>query len=280
MHGRALAATALLPLLLLSACGDGGDDTQSRSEVIQKANAICRQATTQAKAYTADRSAPQGQVQVRAALQEDVDIANATVKRLEALKPAEEQKADFERFVSGLQGIAAGDAQFVKAIDDGSAIKQASDDAVAAAGKSKQGAQAYGLDDCPAQTVSSEFGAKQKAAAVAIAAASDPIGAWTGRVTQFGPGSKTYHYRVLMTIRDVNTIGKKSGLIGYPSFPCAGYIQLTGRSRNRFIFREHIDSNQDKCPSGGRITTIVDSGTMEWRWVRNGLVVNGTLKRR
>lgn len=158
--------------------------------------------------------------------------------------------------------------------------KEASAAAVESAGKAKKGADAYGLDDCPYQTVSVQFLQKDKAAAEKVAAAQDPIGSWSGTVTQFGPGSKRAHYRVFMTIRNVNTVGARAGAIDYPAFPCGGNLQLVSRRGNRFTFLEHITSHPNTCPSGGHISSTVNSGTMAWRWVRKDIVVTGTLRRR
>ncbi len=281
MSLRALAGMALLPALFLAGCGGGGDKTQSRSEVIQKANAICRQATADARAYTTGRASPEGAVQVRAALQKDVDIAKATVTKLDALDPAEEQKADFDHYVSGVKAIADGNQRFIQAIGNGdtAGVKAGSDAAVQGAAQAKKGADAYGLDDCPAQTVSALFAQQQKDKAQSIAAAQDPIGSWSGRVTQFGPGSRRAHYRAFMTVRDVNTLGARAGTVNYPAFPCAGDIRLVARRANRFTFLEHITAHPATCPSGGRISTAVNSGTMAWRWVRKDIVVLGTLHR-
>lgn len=280
MRNGAFTALALLSLLL-AACG-GGAKTQSRSDVVTAADTICRQADREVRSYTAGRAGPVGSVQVRAALQKDVDVADAAVRKLRQLDPAEEQRADFERFVSGLDGIAVGDRRFIKAIrdNDKAGIAAGSAAAVSAAGKAKKGADAYGLGDCPYEPVSVRFSRQAKAAAERVAAAQDPIGAWTGKVTQFGPGSKRYHYRAIMTVRNVNTVGAPAGAISYPSFPCAGDLRLTGRHANRFVFLEHITSHPKTCPSGGRITSTVRSGSMEWRWVRRNIVVLGTLTRR
>ena len=267
--------------LILAGCG-GGDKQQSRSDVITAANAICRQAAAQTQSYTTGRSAPDGDVQVRAALQKEVDIADAAVKQLEALDPTEEQKADFVRFVNGVRGIATGDREFITAIanQDKPAVAKGSAAAVDALSKAKKGADAYGLDDCPYPPISARFGNQSRAAAERVAAAQDPIGSWSGPVTQYGPGSKRYHYRAIMTVRNVNTVGARAGSIRYPSFPCGGVLQLTRRHANRFVFIEHITSNPKTCPSGGRITSTVRSGTMEWRWVRKTIVVLGNLERR
>jgi hypothetical protein len=279
---KATFTTLALLALPLAACGGGGAKTQSRADVVPKANAICRQAGAQAKSYAADRPGPVGSVQVRAALQKDVDIASAAARQLRALDPAEEQKADFDRFVAGVEGIAAGDRRFIRGIHDNdhAGIAAGSAAAVAAAARAKKGADAYGLDDCPYEPVSVRFSRQAKAAALRVAAAQDPIGRWTGRVTQFGPGSKRYHYGAIMTVRNVNTVGALAGAISYPSFPCAGELRLTGRRANRFAFLEHITAHATSCPSGGRITSTVSSGRMAWRWVRKDIVVLGTLTRR
>lgn len=120
---------------------------------------------------------------------------------------------------------------------------------------------------------------KTEALAKQIAASRDPIGSWSGKVTQVGANGKRYHYTALMTVRDVNTVGARAGTIRYPAFPCGGTLTLLAQSKNRFVFRENITAGRQRCPTGGQITSIVTSGRMAWHWARANLTVDGTLIR-
>jgi hypothetical protein len=274
---RWLLALAVTPLVTLAACGSG-DKGQSRSDMIANANGVCDRAERKSEDYARERSSPQGQDQVRAALEADIRIADQAAKELDALDPGAEQKADFERYVAALRGMSAGNREFVQAIgsNDSAGLRDARLHTVEQTGRAKRAAVAYGLDACPYKNVAVQFAN----AADAQKANRDPLGTWSGNVIQYGPGEHRSRYRTVMTVRDVSVAGGPAGSIDYPSFPCAGDLQFQGSKGNRYSFRERITSNAKKCTTGGRITATVAGERMGWRWVRGGVEVLGTLRRR
>jgi hypothetical protein len=274
LRTRALLALALLAAPV-AACG--GDDGQSRSEVIEQANAICDRASERAGRYAKDRSPPRGEAQVRAALAADVRIADRAVRELRDLDPGEEKRADFDRLVSGLRGISEGNRAFIRAIDERGDVGAANDQTLAAARRAKKAADAYGLDACPYETVSVKFGEAQEEA---VAEEQDPLGTWSGTVVQYGPGRSRPGYPAVMQIRDVSAPGAPAGSIEYPTYPCGGDLRLLRSRANRYVFRERITSNRGRCTTGGRITSTVIGDRMSWRWVRGRVEVLGTLRRR
>jgi hypothetical protein len=298
---RCALATTALAALLLTGCGSGGGGSSgaatkqpappagpTQAQIVAAADAICGQADVAAQSFTSGRPAPSTLPQVLLAVTTDRDIADAAVAKLARLTPPAAHRAAFEQFVSGIRGLSAGDAQFLAGLTEinKTVESQGAAAAATAAATAAQGADAYGLIGCPFTTVAEKFRARTQAtehrnriAAEKVAAAQDPIGAWSGRVTQYGPGPKRYHYAADMVVRDVNRIGARAGSIAYPAFPCGGYLQLAHRHANRFVFVEHITQHPHACPSGGRITSTVHSGTMHWHWERRNLVVRGTLER-
>jgi hypothetical protein len=94
LRTRALLALAALLAASVAACGgDGGGS----SDVVDQANAICDRAGERAGRYAEDRSPPQGEAQVRAALAADVAIAERALRELAELDPPDDKKADFDR---------------------------------------------------------------------------------------------------------------------------------------------------------------------------------------
>jgi hypothetical protein len=303
---RCALAISTFAALLLTACGGGAtrhapqpasatpapasaQAGPTQAQIAAAADAICGQADIAAQNFVVSRSAPSTLTQVLLAVSTDRDIADAAVAKLTRLHPPPVDRVAFEQFVSAIRGLGAGDAQFLAGLTEvDKTVENQGAAAVATAGAAAtRGADAYGLRGCPFDTIAQRFLTQTRAAqlrkrdaAEKVAAARDPVGTWTGDVTQNGPGNKRYHYGADMIVRDVNRIGARAGSIAYPAFPCSGYLQLAGRHANRFVFVEHITQHPHTCPSGGRITSTIHSGTMHWHWERRGLVVKGTLTRR
>lgn len=279
----ACLVTATVSVLLLAACGsESKDSTLSRAEAVKEANAICREATTAITAYVADTAAPSGDAATIAALEQDVNTANTMSKKLDALRLPDEQRADFDRFTQGVRDFAESNGTFITAIKgkDRRGVVVGSDGAVKAGKLAEDAAKAYGLTDCPPPTTATAFANKDKAPAPEEAPAVDPIGSWSGTVTQVNADGKRYRYEAFMTVTGVSDVGAVSGTVRYPSFPCSGNIIYLRSDGDRFFFRERITAREDKCPSGGRIRATVSGDQMAWRWLRGTIKVAGILKRR
>ena len=145
------------------------------------------------------------------------------------------------------------------------------------------------MTDCPYSTVAvffarkSDQGGGSDSGTTDTSASGDIIGDWIGRVTQYGPGNKTYRYNVHMNINQLEP-GAVAGTIRYPSFPCTGSLQLSRQSGDRYVFKERITSGASRCTAGGTIVTTVTGERLSWRWVGKvggeAVEVLGSLQRR
>ena len=106
----------------------------------------------------------------------------------------------------------------------------------------------------------------------------DPVGLWSGRVTQHGPGAYKTSYDVLMKV-----VGRRPGdivgRIGYAPLNCAGELALISVHGASYVYRERILVGRKQCTSGGTIYTTVSGNSMSWRWVAGGVTVRGVLGR-
>lgn len=291
MTGKRIATVALglLCLLGLTACG-GGDSGDSKAEVVTKANEICSQAEQQSRAYTEDHDQPQSPEQVNAALAEDARITKQVADKLDELDPPEDGKENFDTFVASQQKSAALYDQQVNAskTGDDKEFLNSSEQLLDKTDDAKKSAEAYGLTDCPYSTVAAFYGGQSEdggggSDTSADTGAEATIGRWIGRVTQYGPGDKTYRYTVHMNVNQMQQ-GAIAGTIRYPSFPCSGQLQLQRQSGDRSVFRERITSNIKECTAGGTIVTTANGDRLSWRWVgkneAKSVEVLGSLQRR
>ena len=287
---RRAKAIGLLSLLIaaltLIACG--GSSTLSKSDTIKKAGVICRQATDQAKQYALGRSIPTNPEEIDGAITKDIGIAGQANSALKKLKPGSDGRANFDLFVSAQE-------QIVKANTDQLAAAKAGDreqfqssvqDLLSATGNSNKAAKAYGIPGCPYDPVSVQVGRKvlasKNAAGSQTAAGSsgDAVGLWIGRVTQYGPGSNTQSYPVIMIVKGDSPTGAIVGGIRYPSLACGGQLQLSRFQGASYVYREHIISGRKQCADGGTILANVSGNSMSWHWVARGVEVLGVLARR
>ena len=283
------AALSLLCLLGLAACG-GGDSGDSKSEVVTKANEICSQAEQQSRAYSEDHDQPQSPEQVNAALTEDAKITKQAADKLDAAEPARGRQGELRH----LRGLTAKERRSLRPAGQRleerrrQAFLDSSDQLLDKTDDAKKSADAYGLTDCPYSTVAAFYGGQSNDGGGGTDTSADTggeatIGNWIGRVTQYGPGNKTYRYNVHMNINQMQEAAI-AGTIRYPSFPCSGQLQLQRQSGDRSVFRERITSNIKECTAGGTIVTTANGDRLSWRWVGKNAAKNvevlGSLQRR
>lgn len=273
-----LLVVAMLCVAGLAACG-GGDDGNSKSEVVTKANEICSSAEQQARAYADDRDPPQSPEEVNAALSEDARIAQEASDKLDELEPPDEDKESFDTFVVSEQKSAGLYKTQVEASKSGNneQFLTSSEELLDKTDDAKKSAEAYGLTDCPYRPVAVFFaresdsgnqdsGTTDNSDASGESNSDATLGQWIGRVTQYGPGNKTYRYNVHMNINQLKP-GAVAGTIRYPDIPCTGQLQLSRQSGDRSVFKERITGGTSRCDVAGTIVTTVSGERLSWRWV-------------
>lgn len=83
-------------------------------------------------------------------------------------------------------------------------------------------------------------------------------GEWVGEATQMNNNS---HWHISMSL-NANKL-----LIRYPTLNCSGYLEFLEEKNNRFIFREHITENKNRCTDKGTIhLKKVTNNKLDWEY--------------
>jgi hypothetical protein len=115
---RVHAAAAVLPVLLVAACGGG----LSKAELVAKGDAICKRINTR----MAKEPDPKTTADLQRLAKRTVELSDPAIEDMEKLEPPGELEADFKKFVASLKdqrdltkqlGAAAGEDDTAKVQD-------------------------------------------------------------------------------------------------------------------------------------------------------------------
>jgi cytochrome c556 len=94
---RAGAAILALALVTAAGCGDDDGGGLSKSELVAKADAICK------KSNPPDQKTPKNAAQAKKAAQDQVDYRQPIQAELSKLDPSDQVKGDFDKFQAATQ---------------------------------------------------------------------------------------------------------------------------------------------------------------------------------
>jgi hypothetical protein len=108
---RAGAAVLTVALVAAAGCGGDGDDGLSKSELVARADAICK------RTEPPEQKPGKNAAQAKKAAQAQVDYREPIQTDLSKLEPSDEVKADFDKFQSATQKAIDAFKQQVAAAD-------------------------------------------------------------------------------------------------------------------------------------------------------------------
>ncbi len=296
-------ATLTIVALAIMGCGSGGDDSQSPDELASSAGDICQQAEQRADAFADDwefgapRDAATAEYYIeqqrRVLLDADAKLIGETVKRLDALKPDDDARADMKEFLNAqrdysdqiqdladFQGRVAAERDYDtrelrKRFGD-SYVADVDRARVAAVRASRKTLGGMAGKRCPPRPPSE---AVFTFPTVEQAYMSRLRGIYEGTLRQFGPGKVHSHFFTRLRLTRL-VRGRRGGYIDYPTFPCSGDWVFGGLKGRRFHYKETITQGQDECASG-KVSIRVVGDHLDFRWRSDGGTIDvvGTLTR-
>ena len=303
-RGKTIIVVTLATAALAGAgCGSGDDGQQSVDELATSAGDICQQGEKRADAFAEDwdfgapRDAATAEFYIeqqrQVLLSADARLLGATVKRLEALKPDDDARADMKEFLSAQRDY-SDQAQDLADFQDRVAAERdydarelrkkfgdayvadrdrARDEAVRTARKTLGGKAGKRCPPRPPSEAVFTFPTVEQAYMSRLR------GIYEGTLRQFGPGKvRSSFFTSLQLTRLVR--GRVGGFVNYPSFPCSGDWVFGGLKGRRFHYKEKITEGREDCASGKASIRVVGDN-LDFRWRSDGGTIDvvGTLTR-
>jgi hypothetical protein len=142
----AIAALAGVLILLVAACGGGGDARLSEEEFQSQANAICAKYQKQLD----ELGTPSSLDEIPELVDQALAILNKEVDEIDALNPPQELQSDVDKLLAATDRTraAADDLSTAATSGDQAAVQQALDEGNAATKEADDLASSLGLDEC------------------------------------------------------------------------------------------------------------------------------------
>ena len=145
MRGAVAASVGVL-VLLVTACGGGGDARLSKEEFQSQANAICAKYQKQLNAV----GSPSSLDEIPDLVDQALAILNKEIDEVGALNPPEELQSDFDKLLAATDRTKAAAADLSAAAKNGdqAAVQKALEEGNAANTEANQLADNLGLGSC------------------------------------------------------------------------------------------------------------------------------------